>query len=345
MNRISPMPHLALAVIIALVIGPTGSSAAAAGNSGKVEFKITVDAPEGSDKVRFWTPYPQSDEYQAIKNVKVEGNFTRKRITSDKESGTRILYLEWRGPTKDKRFVDITFRASSSERKAGAAPGEEPPIPESVIKYTSATPLLPTDGEIGAIASAAVEGKTSIAEKHTAIYNWVVENTFRDPNVLGCGVGAVEVTLAQRGGKCVDISTVYVTMARAAGIPAREVFGMRLGKDMGNSDITSGHHCWAEYYQPGVGWVQTDPADVRKFMLTQGMTLKQAAESREYYKSAVGANRIVLAKADRGIVLNPPQDGELLNYFMYPYAEIDGKPVEWLAAQKELKYKITYTKE
>ncbi|MDH5509456.1 MAG: transglutaminase domain-containing protein [Nitrospinota bacterium] len=345
MSRISPIPPLAAVVLIALVIAPADSSAAPEINSGKVEFNITVDAPEGADKVRLWTPYPQSDEHQTIENLKVLGNFARKRVTTDKESRTRILYLEWLGPMEEQRFVNITFHASSAERKVAPAPREEPPIPESVIKYTNATPLLPTDGEIGALASAAVEGKISIADKHSAIYSWVVENTFRDPNVLGCGVGAVEVTLAKRGGKCVDISTVYVTMARAAGVPAREVFGMRLGKEKGDNDVTGGHHCWAEYYQPGVGWVQTDPADVRKFMLNRGLTLEQASETREYYKSTVDPNRIVLGKTNRGIVLNPPQDGELLNYFMYPYAEIDGKPVEWLAAQKELKYTITYTRE
>ena len=317
-------------------------------NSGRVEFHITVDAPAKATSVRLWAPYPQSDEYQDIGQVKVEGNFTVKQITTDKASGSRALYLEWIGHQDGQRFVKMEFDATSRERMAPlnqAPAATEPTIPPEVMEHTRATPLLPVDGEIGAVAKAAVIGKETVAEKHEAIYNWVVQNTFRDPDVQGCGVGAVEVTLARRGGKCVDISTVYVALARAAGVPAREVFGLRLGKGKGANDITGGHHCWAEYYQPGAGWTQTDPADVRKAMLGKMMTPEQEAKVREYYRSAVGPNRIVLSKTGRGIMLNPPQNGDLLNYFMYPYAEIDGAPVEWLAAQKELKYKITFIKE
>lgn len=312
-------------------------------NSGMVTFHITLDAAAG--KARLWAPYPAPDDHQKIENVKVTGNFTKKEITLDAATGGQILYAEWTGPLADQRFMDISFHASAEERKAPAPTGAGQDIPEGILEYTRATALIPTDGEIGRIALAAAEGKATIAERHQAIYGWVVQNTTRDPNVPGCGVGSVEQTLAKRGGKCVDISTVYVALARAAGVPAREVFGMRLGTAKGESDVTGGHHCWAEYYQPGRGWTPTDPADVRKAMLAKNLTLEQAADFKDYYLSAVDADRIVLDRMGRGITLIPPQEGGPLNYLMYPYAELDGKPVEWLAAQKELKYKITYVRD
>jgi transglutaminase-like putative cysteine protease len=137
---------------------------------------------------------------------------------------------------------------------------------------------------------------------------------------------------------------VFVALARAAGVPAREVFGLRLGKEAGVSDLTKGHHCWAEFYLPGYGWVPVDPADVRKKMLADKLDLEHAKDIREYYFGAVDPDRIVLGKGGRGHYLSPRQKDGPINYFMYPYAEVDGKALEWLAAQKELKYKVTFRK-
>ncbi len=96
---------------------------------------------------------------------------------------------------------------------------------------------------------------------------------------------------------------------------------LRLGKKS-KEDMTNGHHCWAGFYLPGTGWIQVDPADVMKVMLVGKLELKEAEPYREYFFGAVDEYRIVLERGGRGINLYPSQDGEALNYFMYPYAEI-----------------------
>ena len=63
------------------------------------------------------------------------------------------------------------------------------------------------------------------------IYDWTCENTYRDPKTRGCGAGDVCALLKNPGGKCADIHSVFVALARAAGVPAREVFGIRWGKN------------------------------------------------------------------------------------------------------------------
>ncbi|VAX25523.1 Transglutaminase-like enzymes, putative cysteine proteases [hydrothermal vent metagenome] len=325
-----------------LFINVDRSMATAKSQSGLVTLEITIDAPKKSKDVRLWVPFPVSDSEQTISDMKIKGNFTSKTVAKQNEHGDYALYAEWTKPTDDKRRLTVTFNASAIERVKRDFPAGEIEIPYEMSKYLKSTKYTPTDGKVKEIADKIINGKMSYIEKTKAVYDWVVENTFRDPNVVGCGIGDVEQTLAKRGGKCADISSVYVAVARAAGIPSREVFGMRLGKGKGKMDITAGHHCWAEYYMPGYGWIPTDPADVRKIMFKKGLGLAQARKPRDYYYNAVDPYRLVLGKGERGIILTPTQNDGPLNYFMYPYAEVDGMALEWLAAQKNLKYKITF---
>jgi transglutaminase-like putative cysteine protease len=76
-------------------------------------------------------------------------------------------------------------------------------------------------------------------------------------------------------GKCADLNALFVALLRAEGIPARDVYGIRvapsalgyasLGKAGGN--VTTAQHCRAEFHLPSHGWVPADPADVRKVIL------------------------------------------------------------------------------
>lgn len=320
------------------------SMACAAGKeeAGEVDFRITIEAPEASRDVKVWIPYPVSDPWQSIADMKIEGNYNYSGIYREKETGNLALYAEWTAPARD-RYINLSFKASATERVKKGFPSTEQPFPAEVKPYLEETAFIPLDGKVREVALKATKGKKGVLQKAEAVYDWTIENTFRDPDVQGCGIGDVEMTLAQRGGKCADISSVFVAVARSAGIPAREVFGLRLGKKDGD-DITGGHHCWAEFYLPGYGWIPVDPADVRKAMLVNKLELKDAREYRDYYFGAVDTYRIALATGGRGYYLSPPQKDGPLNYFMYPYAEIDGKQIDWLAGQKELKYKIVFKK-
>jgi hypothetical protein len=308
--------------------------------SGEVTLAVTIAAPDESKDVRVWMPYPVSNSVQDISDVKINGNFSQSGIYGEKETGNLALYAEWAKPTKD-RAITLTFNATAKELVKRDFPAEESDIPVEIKEYLKSDVFIPTDGKIREIALSVTNDKQKISEKARAVYQWVVENTKRDPNVRGCGTGEVEKVLAKRSGKCADISSVFVSIARAAGVPAREVFGLRLGKK-DEADMTKGHHCWAEFYVPGYGWVPADPADVRKIMLTKGLDLKGAQDYIDYYFGAVEEYRITLATGGRGYYLNPRQNDGPLNYFMYPYAEVNGESLEWLAAQADLKYTVKF---
>jgi transglutaminase-like putative cysteine protease len=332
------MKRIILSLLCLLFVFPC--AALARERSGEVTIDVTIAAPDESRDVRVWIPYPVSNSEQDISNVRIDGNFSRSGVYREKETGNLALYAEWTEPTRN-RAITLAFNATARELVRKDFPAVELEIPVEVKAYLKSTHFLPTDGKVKQIASSITSDGQRISEKARAVYQWVVENTKRDPTVRGCGTGDVEVVLAKRGGKCADISSVFVSIARAAGVPAREVFGLRLGKK-DEQDITGGHHCWSEFYVPGYGWVPADPADVRKMMLVKNLDLKGAQHYIDYYFGAVEEYRIALGRGGRGYYLNPRQNDGPLNYFMYPYAEVDGKSLEWLAAQTDLKYRITF---
>src|SRR5207247_3965458 len=139
--------------------------------------------------------------------------------------------------------------------------------------------LIKTDGIVADTARGITQGKKSDVDKARAIYAWIVDNTFRDPKVRGCGIGDISTMLetGYLGGKCADLNALYVGLARAAGLPARDVYGIRVAKsEMGykslgasSENVTKAQHCRAEVYLGDYGWVPVDPADVRKVVLEE----------------------------------------------------------------------------
>ena len=306
---------------------------------GEITFEINIQAPEESKDVRLWLPYPVSDKEQTIEDVKIEGDFTYSAVYGQKQyPGDMALYAEWTKPAKERTFK-LAFKASAIERVKKDFRAKETVMPVEIKEYVKSSQFIPTDGKIREIALKITKGKKTIKDKARAVYDCVIENTFRDPDIKGCGTGDVERVLAERGGKCADISGVYVALARASGVPAREVWGLRLGKKP-EENITAGHHCWAEFYLPGYGWVPVDPADVRKAMLTEKLELNdpKIKEYLNYYFGALDEYRIVLTRGAKGYYLSPAQKQAPLAYgFMYPYAEIDGKPVDLACRTKGIK--------
>ena len=217
-------------------------------------------------------------------------------------------------------------------------------MPDDVKPYLEASQYIPClDPMIVSDAKEATASAGTLLEKARGVYDWTIVHTFRNPDVKGCGLGrAIEtLTKAQGGGKCADISSVFVTILRAAGVPARDVFGLRIGGADG--EITGDFHCWSEFYLPGRGWVQADPADVRKAMLVDNLKLEEdgTKERTEFFWNGDDLFRIALNRGARGLVFKPPQEGQPLEYFMYPFGQVDGKSLDYFDP-KSFGYKVTF---
>lgn len=333
--------YLTVASLLLLALPYPSMAANEASGTITMEFDLSHQ-PVGAD-TKLWIPYPLSDEDQLITNVSIDGDFAESAVYSDQKYSTPILYASWDKNSSDRKLV-FSFDVTRKEVIKKDFPAKEAVWNSNdFATYLAPTSLGPIDGPVKELADKIVAGKTNIYDKAKAIYDWTCENMYREPKTVGCGSGDVCALLETPGGKCTDIHSVYVALMRAAGVPAREVFGIRQGKkDV--VDITKWQHCWAEFYLPGYGWVPVDPADVRKMMLKHDLQLgdKKTKEYRDYFWGGWDQYRVKLA-VGRDINLVPAQQGKALNTFGYPYAEVNGKVIDWLDPAA-FKYTITYTK-
>ena len=309
--------------------------------TGTVTFEVDLSGHDSKAEAKIWLPYPISDANQTISKVKVTGDFTESGVYTDKTNGDAMLYARWDSGTSTRK-LSLSIRVERQEQLRRDLPAMEGAWdPADYWSYLLPTGLGPIDGAVKKLADSITLGKKGVLAKTKAIYDWTCKNTSRNPDTKGCGKGNVCELLKDPRGKCADISSVFISLCRAAGVPCREVFGIRLGKKE-QEDITGWQHCWAEFYCPGYGWVPADPADVRKLMLTEKLQLDDAKTitAKNYFWGGVDQYRIKLSYG-RDIILNPTQSGEPLNYFMYPFAQIGGKTLDWLDP-KSFSYKITY---
>lgn len=305
------------------------TSASAASRSGVVTLDVDLSAREAGKEAKLWVPYPVTDRYQTVSDIKVSGDFASSGVYTAAANGTPILYAQWPADATSRK-LKFSFSVDRQEIRHANLPTTEPAWNRAdYAEYLKPTSLGPIDGEVKKLADSITKGQNTVLAKARAIYDWCCSNMYRDPDTVGCGKGDVCSLLQKPGGKCTDISSVYIALCRAAGVPARELFSVRLGKKA-EEDITAYQHCWAEFFLPGYGWVTADPADVRKAMLVEKLTLDdpKAKGYREYFWGGIDAYRVVLA-VGRDLLLNPPQAGAPLNTFGYPYAEVGGKVIDF----------------
>lgn len=245
----------------------------------EITTRVEVLAPAGATRV--WLPVPVvADGSQQPLDSSWTGDAATMRIVHDGKHGAAIFYAEWPTPPAAPT-VTLSSRFMTRDRAANLV-RPDPSIrldPADAKFYTAPTELQPTDGIVRRTALEITRGARTELARSRAIYEWIVDNTERDPKTRGCGVGDIKAMLetGNLSGKCADLNALYVGLARAAGLPARDVYGIRVAKSAhgykslgaGTENITKAQHCRAEVFLTGHGWVPVDPADVRKVILEE----------------------------------------------------------------------------
>lgn len=274
--RMGPLMHrrslLAALAASALPLSAAASARARAlppGDWRTFELTTAVDLASEATPVDLWLPLAGSvGSYQRglARRWDTDG---RAQVVRDPRYGERLLRVRWETPGPRK----LTLVETLATRDRANDPARLTPAEQTF--WTAPVPSLPTNGIVGATAARITAGQTEPRARLRAIYDWVVDNTFRDAATRGCGIGGIQNMLQTGflGGKCADINSLMVGLSRAAGIPARDAYGIRVGpsrlvKQLGASgDVTHAQHCRAEAWLAGEGWFPIDPADVRKVVL------------------------------------------------------------------------------
>ena len=283
------------------------------------EYRATVkDIPAGAKRLELWIPVPHDGPFQRITGLQIDSPAPY-RIEAA-QHGNRVLHLAVENPPQQGFTVTMRFDAARSEhvqsrlRQAGLAPFKEEERDPDMARWLRPDRLVPLDGRIKQWAREVVDaaGAKTDLEKARAIYNHVIATVKYDKTGTGWGRGDIYYACDARRGNCTDFHAIFIGYARAVGIPARFSIGFPLPADRGAGQV-SGYHCWAEFYAKGVGWVPVDASEAAK-----------DPSKREYFFGAHDENRVEFTRG-RDLTLKPRQSGDPLNYFIYPYAEVDGK--------------------
>ena len=241
-------------------------------------FDVTtrVDLLSSKGSARVWLPIPAvNSDWQRSLDSTVASN-GRTEIVTDSAQGVRMLVADF-AESEARPFIELTSRVQTRSRAVDWASRTPASLEAaSVQAFTHATALLPVDGIVRETAQKAVQGARSDAEQVRKLYDWVVSNAWREPKVKGCGEGDIKTMLetGDLGGKCADLNALFVGLCRSLGIPARDVYGLRLApsafgyKELGGNpaSLKGAQHCRAEVFLKDFGWVAMDPADVAKVM-------------------------------------------------------------------------------
>lgn len=329
------------------------------------ELTQTYDlrVPKGSNgETKLWVPLPSNTDYQDVKSLEFEGNYHSAYITENNQYGAKTLFASWdeKATARDLK-IKLVIETRDREPMAQQALADYQ-APEKIIygvdvqPYLNGTDHIKIDGIVKEYADKIVGSERNPLKQARLIHDWIVANMERDNSVLGCGDGDVEkiLTSGKLSGKCTDINSVFVALARAVGIPAREVFGLRLGQPIkmnpysktafgkadenGVANVNVGQHCRAEFYLAGFGWVPVDSADVAKMRLEEKKSVDDDATKAvsNYLFGNWEMNWMGFNHA-RDFELYPQPELAPINNFGYPYAEVGGDPLNSFDAS-EFKY-------
>ncbi len=321
----------------------------------QVLTRLEIVKADGNSQA--WIPVPAVNESNWFKSLGSTWTSNgRAVLVRAPKYGAEMLHVEW-ADGENSPVVEVTSRIATRDRAIDLKkPGRPAPLSAAERdRNTRGTELIPIDGIVKQTSDQIVanaNAETDI-EKARAIYEWIVDNTFRDAAVRGCGIGDIAAMLrtGNLGGKCADLNALYVGLARAAGLPARDVYGIRVApsrfdyRSLGTASavITEAQHCRSEVYLAGFGWVPVDAADVRKVVLEEPPTNLAIEDPK-----VVAARKALFGSWETNWlaynfahdVALPGSSGPKLGFLMYPQAETASLRLDCLDPEN-LKYTIT----
>lgn len=270
---------------------------------------ITGLAPRA--KVRVWIPVARSDQYQEIKTLKSDLP-AEATLGRDPKYQNRILYFRQMAPESGEIRFSRSYRVRRREVSGLAEKQQDGALSSAQRKlFLTANSRVPIDGKpVNLLKGLELPGQRLPLSR--LLYDRVDEHVRYDKSKPGYGRGDSVWVCDSRFGNCTDFHSLFISLARSQGVPARFEIGLQLPPERGKGQI-GGYHCWAWFHVDGHGWVPVDISEADKH-----------PDLKNYYYGNLSENRVAFTTG-RDISLVPEHSGEPLNYFIYPHVEVNGR--------------------
>ena len=269
------------------------------------EFRYETTVPEIDQSAKMWIPIPQSDRFQTVEISSVDAPVDHQML-QEKGYGNSVMYFEL-GPEHSGQKILLTYEVERIEK----GPYRENSAPD---KYLNASALMPVGDRFEFLADSIIGDKRNGGRlmQARALYDYVSDN-MRYAKWKNYGTGDAVYACDALTGNCTEFHSLFISLARSAGIPSRFAVGASIPSDRDDGGI-DGYHCWAEFYAEGKWW----PIDISEANKYKALST--------YYFGRHPANRIEFSRG-RDLVIEPGPKSGPINFFAYPVMEVGEAPV------------------
>lgn len=280
--------------------------------------------PAGIGPIDIFIPLAMSDAHQAILRRDIKASIPGREGTEsrygnrfwhghlDRSDGKPITiiadYLVSRQVFEGQRLASATKPLSQEDRK-------------ELALFLGPDRLVPVSGPIiDKVRAELPKSDPTPLGRARAIYDYVIDHMEYKKVGTGWGNGDTFWACTARYGNCTDFHALFISLARAEGIPARFEIGFPIPESRTSGEI-DGYHCWVEFHLPNVGWFPIDASEAWKHK-----------DRRDRYFGAYPADRIQFS-IGRDLELGEGHTTGPLNYFIYPHVEVAQKQIESVKAR------------
>jgi transglutaminase-like putative cysteine protease len=273
----------------------------------KFTYQATVTGLTAGQSARVWLPVPPTTDDQEI--LAVDRQFpTEAEVSAETRFGNRMYYLTARADAQGNISLKVVYTVRRKEVKGVTDMG----LQEGLDRFLKADRLAPENGKHRQLVADKKLPNEPMA-KAKELYELVNGIMKYSKEGTEWGRGDVDWVCDNRFGNCTDFHSLFIALARSEKIPAKFEIGFGLPEKRGAGEV-AGYHCWAKFKPEGKGWVPVDISEANK-----------NPKMKDYYFGNLTEDRVTFSTG-RDLTLSPKQDGPPLNFFVYPYVEVDGKP-------------------
>jgi transglutaminase-like putative cysteine protease len=312
MSRILLLAALALTAVAGLPAAGADAPAAPKSREFLFTYAATVTGLKPGQAARVWLPVPPSNREQQVrivsKKLPAEGKFG-----TESKFGNKLLHVHAQADERGSVPLAVTYRVKRWEVRGDAK--SRPVTKEELEQALRPDARVPVGGRP---AEQLLKGKELPHDQMRLakeLYDLVNGHMTYSKKGTGWGRGDAAWACDSRYGNCTDFHSLFISLARTEKIPSKFEIGFAIPEEGGRGDVP-GYHCWAWFRPEGRGWI---PVDISQ------ANLAKSPEKTRYFFGNLTDNRVAFSTG-RDLTLVPPQDGPVVNFLIYPYVEVEGRP-------------------